>query len=410
MSRPLQVLSALSINRRKKPGYLGDGGGLYLQVTEAGSKSWIFRYSMVGKRREMGMGAYPAVSLGAARNLAQEARTVLAGGQDPIAVRDAERARKRLEEARGVTFDQAVEQFLADHVVTWKNEKHRQQWRNTLNTYVSPAMGRLSVGAIGTPEVSRVLDAIWHDKTETASRVRARIERILDWSKVREYRTGENPARWRGHLDKIYPARNKVQKVKHHAAVPVDKMSAVYARLSESDGVAPRAVRFTILTAVRAGETTGATWKEIDLNHGVWTIPASRMKMDREHKVPLSREALAILREMAELKTDTLVFAGQRARRPLSIASLAKAMKAAGGEAMTTHGCRSTFKDWASERTSFPSEVSEMALAHTIGDKVEGAYRRGELIKKRAAMMQQWATFLMAPASIKVVPIGRRRA
>jgi integrase len=335
---------------------------------------------------------------------------VLAGGQDPIAVRDAERARKRLEEARGVTFDQAVEQFLGDHEVTWKNEKHRQQWRNTLSTYVSPTMGSLSVASIGTPEVSRVLDAIWHEKTETASRVRARIERILDWSKVREYRTGENPARWRGHLDKIYPARNKVQKVKHHAAVPVDKMPAVYARLTQSDGMATRAVRFTILTAVRAGETTGATWNEIDLDQGIWTIPASRMKMDRDHKAPLSREALGILREMAELKTDKLVFPGQRATRPLSIASLAKAIKAAGGETMTTHGCRSTFKDWASERTSFPSEVSEMALAHTIGDKVEGAYRRGELIKKRAAMMQQWATFLMAPASAKVVPIGRRRA
>ena len=206
----------------------------------------------------------------------------------------------------------------------------------------------------------------------------------------------------------VFPAPSKVRKVVHHAAVAIDDMPGVYARLVRAKGVAAKATRFTILTAVRAGETTGATWPEIDLKAGIWSISAERMKMDRDHKVTLSREAADLLREMAELRTDDRVFPGQRAGRPLSVASLAKALKAAGGETVTTHGSRSTFKDWCSERTSFPSEVSEMALAHAIGDKVEAAYRRGELLRKRAAMMQQWATFLRSESTGKVVPIGRR--
>jgi integrase len=308
-----------------------------------------------------------------------------------------------------VTWDQAVEQFLGDHEVTWKNSKHRQQWRNTLSTYVSPTVGRLSVAAIDTPEVTKVLDPIWHTKPETASRVRGRIERVLDWSKVRGYRTGENPSRWRGHLDKVYPPRGKVRKVKHHAALAIDDVPKIYGRLRDANGVAAKAQRFVILTVVRASVVTGARWPEIDRKAAVWTVPAERTKTDREHRVPLSKDALAILDEMAEMRTDDRVFPGQRDGKPLSLTGLSKALAAAGGGDATTHGIRSSFKDWASERTSFPSEVSEMALAHAIGDKVEAAYRRGEFMVKRTAMMAQWATFVRTMRTGTVVPIGRRR-
>ena len=325
--------------------------------------------------------------------------------------RPAVRTKERLEAARGVNWDQAVEQFLEAHLGSFRNPKHRQQWRNTLDTYATPVLGGLAVAAIETPEVTKVLDPIWREKPETASRVRGRIERIIDWSKVRGYRDGENPARWRGHLDKVFPARGKVRKVRHHPAVPIDDLPALYGRLEKATGLAAKAVRFVILTAVRPSEATGALWPEVDRMNALWTIPPERMKADKEHRVTLSREALDILEEMAAVRTDTRIFPGHRDKRPLSLTSLSKALKAAGGGSGTVHGtARSTFKDWCSERTSFPPEVSEMALAHTIGDKVEAAYRRGDLLKKRAAMMQQWATFLRSGAEGKVVSIARRRA
>lgn len=394
-------------------GYHADGGGLYLQVTAEHAKSWVFRFSRSGKRREMGLGPFPAIGLAAARQSAASARALAKAGQDPIAARDADRARQRLEEARGVTFDEAAEQFLRDHKKTWKNPKHRQQWENTLKTYVSPTIGNLAVAAVDTPHVVKILDPIWMEKVETASRVRGRVERVLDWSKVRGYRTGENPARWRGHLDKIYPAPSKVRKPRHHAAVSIDDMPAVYARLCQARGIAALAARFTILTAVRVGETTGATDGEFAgfPMADIWSISAGRMKADRDHNVPLSREAKAVLKEVAELRTDARIFPGQRKGRPLSHTAVIKALRAAGAGDATTHGCRSTFKDWASERTNFANEVSEMALAHAIGDKTEAAYRRGELMKKRAAMMQAWATFVATPRKAdNVVPMARDRA
>jgi integrase len=410
LRRTLHRLSAISIARAKTPGYLPDGGGLYLQVTATDARSWIFRFALAGRRREMGLGPFPSIGLATARKLAASARALAKAGQDPIAARDAERARQRLEMSRGVTWDAAVAQFLDGHERTWRNPKHRQQWRNTLATYAAPVLGGLSVAAIGTPEVVKVLDPIWQEKPETAFRVRGRIERILDWAKVRGYRTGENPALWRGHLDKVFPARAKVRKVEHHAAVPIDAMAAVYARLCKAEGVGAKALRFVILTATRPGETTGSQWPEIDLKAAVWTIPPERMKAGREHRVTLSREALAILRELAELRTGRRIFPGHRTGRPLSLTSLSKALKAAGGGNATVHGFRSTFKDWAAERTTFAGEVSEMALSHAIGDKVEAAYRRGELLKKRAALMEQWATFLCTASAGKVVAIGRRRS
>jgi integrase len=409
LRRTLHRLSALSIARAQTAGYLPDGGGLYLQVTATDARSWIFRFALARRRREMGLGPFPDVSLATARKLAASARALAKAGQDPIAARDAQRAHQRLEMSRGVTWDAAVAQFLDGHERTWRNPKHRQQWRNTLTTYAAPVLGGLSVASIGTPEVVKVLDPIWQEKPETAFRVRGRIERILDWAKVRGYRAGENPALWRGHLDKVFPARSAVRKVEHHAAVPVDAMPALYGRLCKAKGTAALALRFVILTATRPGETTGGRWPEIDLRGALWAIPGERMKAGREHRVTLSREALAILRELAELRSGPRIFPGHRTGRPLSLTSLSKALKAAGGGNTTVHGFRSTFKDWAAERTTFAGEVSEMALSHAIGDKVEAAYRRGELLEKRRAIMEQWARFLLTPAAANVVPIGMRR-
>lgn len=412
MRRALHRLSAQSIARAKTAGYLHDGGGLYLQITATGARSWVYRFALGSRRRDMGLGAFPAVSLAMARNLAAEKRALVAAGQDPIAARDAERTRQRLEQARGVTWDQAVAQFIEAHRPTWRNAKHAQQWTNTLATYAGPAMDGLPVAVIDTTHVTRILDPIWREKPETASRVRGRIERVLDWCKVRGYRTGENPARWRGHLDQVYPAKGKVRKVRHHPAVPIDNLPAVYARLKASTGLAAKAVRFCILTAARPSEAAKARWPEFDRDGALWTVPASRMKADKDHRAPLSAEAQAILAELVELRTrrDGYVFPGHKGGRPISLTAMSKALRTAGGGKATVHGtARSTFKDWCSERTSFPAEVSEMALAHAIDSKVEAAYRRGELMEKRAALMGAWANYLTAPAQrAKVVPLGKR--
>jgi integrase len=407
MTRSLQRLSPLTVERTKKPGRVHDGGGLYLQVTPTGGKSWVFRYALHGRRPEMGLGTYPEISLAAARRVAFEARSQVKAGQDPIAARDAERARQRLASARGLTFDQAAKQFLEGHGGSWRNKKHRQQWHNTLSAYASPIIGATSVADLTTADVTRVLDQIWKTRPETASRLRARIERILDWAKVRGYRTGENPARWRGHLDNVYPARSEARPVAHHAAVAIDDLPATYAALCQSAGTAALALRFAILTAARAGEVTGATWAEIDLQGKVWTIPASRMKAGREHRVPLSSEAVKILDARRGAMSGDLVFPSWRNGRPLAPSSLLKALRDAGRGSATVHGFRSTFRDWTAERTDTPRDVAEMALAHTIENKAEAAYRRGDMMIKRALLMERWATFTTTPhVQAEVVQFG----
>jgi integrase len=420
LRRALHRLSAQAIARAKAAGYLHDGGGLYLQITTAGARSWVYRFALDGRRRDMGLGAFspvgskdpPPVSFATARNLAAEKRALVAAGTDPIADRDAQRVRQRIEDARGVTWDKAAAQFIAAHRPTWRNAKHRQQWENTLATYASPVMGRLPVAAIDTTHVAKVLDPIWQEKPETASRVRGRIERVLDWAKVRGLRQGDNPARWRGHLDQVYPTKGKVRRVKHHAAVPIDNLPAVYARLKASTGMGAKAVRFVILTAARPSEGAQARWHEFDRAAAMWSLPASRMKADRDHRAPLSAEAQEILAELIELRTrrDGYVFAGHKGGRPISLTAMSKALRAAGGGKATVHGtARSTFRDWCAERTGFAREVAEMALAHSIGDKTERAYRRGELMQKRTALMSAWANYLTTPAQAgKVVPIGKR--
>jgi integrase len=418
LRRSLHQLSAIGLKRATAPGYLSDGGGLYLQITQTGARSWVFRYSIGGRRREMGLGAFSRVdstnaadvTLATAREKAAQQRQHLAEGRDPIAHRAATAAEKRLQEGRQTLWEDAVAQFLAAHEPTWRNGKHRQQWRNTLDTYAAPILGGLSVAAIGKDEAAKVLDPIWHEKPETASRVRGRAERVLDWCRARGYRQGENPFRWRNNLSLVYPAKTKMRPVKHHAAVAIDKLPALYARLQKADGMAALALRFLILTGARAGEAVGATWDEIDLQAAVWTVPGARMKAGRPHTVPLSAESLAILKPLAKVSTGKHVFPSRVTGRPLSLAALSKALDTAGGMGATVHGMRSTFRDWGAERTSHSRDVLEMALAHAIGDKVEAAYRRGDLLKKRAALMAQWAGFLTDPPSAGVVPLRRNRA
>lgn len=393
MLRTIQRLSGLSVDRAEAPGRYHDGGGLYLQVGPSGTKSWVFRYFFAGRRPEMGLGPYPDVSLAAARRAAQDARALVRAGADPISNRDAERARLRLETARRFSFKEVAELYIQGLEHHWRNGKHRQQWRSTLDTYAYPVLGAKPIAAVDTELVKRVLKPIWNTKRETASRLRGRLERILGWATAEGWRTGDNPARWVGHLKTSFEREGKSPEVKHHAALPIDALPAVYRRLRDSEGMAALAVRFVILTAARASEVAGARWSEIDLDKKTWTVPAGRMKAGREHRVPLSTEAIAILKERDKVRLGDLVFPGWKTGKPLSLASLSKALRVADDSGATVHGFRSTFRDWASERANATREVAEMALAHAIKDKVEAAYRRGDLMDRRAPLMERWATF-----------------
>ena len=308
-----------------------------------------------------------------------------------------------------MTFDACAAAYIEAHKTSWRNEKHRDQWRNTLNSYASPVFGSLPVQAIDVALVMKVLEPIWKTKSETASRLRGRIEAVLDWATVRSYREGENPARWRGHLDKLLPARSKIQKVEHHPALPHDEIGDFMAMLRGQDGTAARALEFLILTAARTGEIIGARWDEIDLEDKIWVVPGARMKAGREHRVPLSGAALAILEQMREIREGDFVVPGGKKGKPLSNMAMLAVLKRMGRDDLTTHGFRSTFRDWAAERTNFPREVVEMALAHTIESKVEAAYRRGDLFQKRRQLMEAWVRFCASPKSRgEVVPISSR--
>jgi integrase len=387
MTRMLGRLSAVRVQSVRKRGYYGDGGGLYLRVAPGGAKGWIFRYGGRGRRRDMGLGGYPAISLRKARELAGDCRSVLAAGLDPIAARNEKRAAAAVEAAKAMTFADCASAYINAHEAGWRNPKHRQQWKNTLATYVSPVVGKLPVSAVDTGLVLKVLEPIWTRKPETASRVRGRMEAVLDWAKVRGYRTGENPARWRGHLDHLLPAKAKVRKVEHHAALPYARIGAFLAALRKQNGIAARALEFLVLTATRTGETLGATWNEVDMVAKLWTIPG------KEHRVPLSDATLAVLQQMHDIRHGDYVFPGGRDRRPLSEMSLLMLLRRMGHGDITAHGFRSTFRDWAAERTTFAREVAEMALAHAIPDAVEAAYRRGDLFDKRRKLMDAWAAY-----------------
>lgn len=393
MARGIQKLSALKVDRAKKAGYYSDGGGLYLQVTGSGAKSWLFRFMLSGRAREMGLGPLHTVSLAEARIKAADCRKQLLEGIDPIEARKSARDAARLAATKSITFQKCADAYVEAHRAGWKSAKHAEQWENTLATYAFPVFGSLPVAGVDTALVMKCLEAIWASKAETASRLRGRIESVLDWAAVRGYRHGENPARWKGHLDKLLPARSKIAKVEHHAALPYTEIGAFMKALREQEGYSPRGLEFAILTATRTSETLNATWGEFDRKAGIWTIPAERMKAGKEHRVPLSARALEILKAMREVKQNDYVFPGARVNRPLSNMALLMVLRRMGRGDLTVHGFRSTFRDWAAEMTAYPSEVAEMALAHTVGDKTEAAYRRGDLFEKRRRIMQDWALY-----------------
>ncbi len=318
MMQKIHRLSAIKIASIKTRGMYGDGGGLYLQVGGTGSRSWIFRFKKNGRTRDMGLGSLTTVSLAKARELAAECRRVRLSRNDPIEARKTELVKAQLAAARSMTFDQCRDAFIDAHKSAWRNGKHRAQWTSSLSTYVTPVFGSLPIQSVDVALVTKVIEPIWSTKPETASRVRGRIERVLDWAKVRGFREGENPARWRGHLDALLPARGRVRKVRHHAALPYDQIGTFMAALRGRDGVAARALEFTILTAARTNEVLSARWDEIDLAGKVWTVPADRMKGGRDHRVPLSRPALALLRETSALRQSDFLFHGDRPLKPLS--------------------------------------------------------------------------------------------
>jgi integrase len=411
MTRHAKQLSAISL-ARKAPGLHGDGQGLYLQV-KAGKdgqiwRSWVFRYMRSGRARTMGLGAFPDVQLSEAREAATACRRLLRDGADPIAERRMRRQDDLIADARAQTFRACAESYIAGHKAGWKNAKHAAQWSATLATYAYPIFGALPVQEVDTGLVSKALDPIWHIKPETASRLRQRIEAVLDWATVREYRTGENPARWNGHLEKVLPHRSKVRAVKHHAALPYADLPAFWRDLSAKETLSAKALAFTVLTAARSGETRGAAWAEIDLDQAIWTVPGERTKSGRLHRVPLTAPALALLRSLTHLSDSPvdLVFPNPQFR-PLSDTAMRKYLQDDMGKSgLTVHGFRSTFRDWAAERTTFPRELAEASLAHTLKDKTEAAYQRGDLLSRRRALMDAWAAFCLhgEAAGDNVVP------
>lgn len=402
--------SALEVARLRAPGLVpvGTVPGLCLQITPTGARSWILRVKIGSKRRDMGLGAYPAVTLAQAREKARHARELIDQGQDPILERERKQSKLRAEQASVITFEAAARSFMDAKSAEWSNPKHAAQWTATLATYAYPVIGRLHVADVKQTHVLQILQPIWATKTETASRLRGRIENILDWAKARGYRKDDNPARWRGHLDKLLSAPEKTTKTVHHPAVPINEAAAFYVALSQRHGMAARALEFALLTAARSGEVRGAVWAEFDLNAGLWIVPAERMKARKEHRVPLSTSTIGILRALPRLEGSEFVFPAPRAGA-LSDMALTGVMRRMELK-FVPHGLRSTFRDWAAERTNYPTELAEMALAHTVGDKVEAAYRRGDMLERRAHMMQAWADFLAAPQvdGEKVVPMKTR--
>lgn len=386
-------LTTLAVRRLAKPGRYADSNGLYLQITRTGGRSWLFRYMRAGKAHQLGLGPVAVVPLAEARDRALAFRRMLHEGRDPLS--------ERRREAGGnedLSFVAVAERYIAAHESGWRNAKHREQWQTTLSRYVFPQFGTCPVGEVDADDVLRALEPLWSAKPETARRVRGRIEAILDYARARGWRVGENPARWRGHLDHLLPGKGKVASVKHHAALPWSEVPALMARLGELKASSAAALRFLILTAARTGEVLGAAWSEVDLAAKLWTVPAARMKAGMEHRVPLSDAALAaVASQGAGVGTERSgwVFEGGRPGRPLSNMALAMQLRRLGLGGVTVHGFRSSFRDWAAEEAGASSEVAEAALAHRVSNKVEAAYRRGDLLHRRRELMDAWAKFCM---------------
>jgi len=384
MGLKINRLTARRVATVTDPGYHADGGGLYLQVTSSGAKSWVFRYRFEGRRPEMGLGALHVIGLADARAAADAARKMIQAGQDPLAGRRA----AAVATSSIPTFWEAAVAYIAERQAGWTNPKHAGQWTSTLATYAKPVLGNLRVDRIETDDVLAVLRPIWATKTETASRVRQRVEAVLDSATVQKKRTGENPAKWRGHLALILPKPTAVTKVENFAALPYAELPAFMATLRARHGEAARALEFTILTAARTGMTLGATPEEVDLAAGTWTVPWDRMKAKIEHVIPLSTSALALVRSRMDRQ---LLFPNDLTNENLSENAMLALLKRMGYGHITVHGFRSTFKDWASETTEFPDDLSEAALAHQIRDKAKAAYKRGTMLAKRRLLMNAWA-------------------
>ncbi len=404
MARQSNKLNEKTAKALTRPGRHSDGGGLYLSIDQNGRKRWIFIVILGDKRREMGLGGAAgasAVSLKNARVKAEEARKLVAAGIDPI---EARREAGKVQAGKP-TFGECADKFIEAKSAEWRNDKHRAQWKMTLEKYAAP-LRQQPVDEIDTAAVLTVLRPLWQTRPETASRLRGRIESVLDAAKAEGHRSGENPARWKGHLDKLLAKRQQLT-LGHHAALPYVDVPAFVARLRERPLVAAMALEFLILTAARLGEVLNAEWSEFDLANMVWTIPAARMKAGGQHRVPLSSRAIEILGELAEGKTGDSVFPGQRSGRQLSDMSLKMVLRRMKIDA-TTHGFRSSFRDWAGEETHFPREVAAAALAHVIGDKAEQAYRRGDALEKRRGLMEAWANYCEPRAAANVVQMTRR--
>jgi integrase len=417
MAKRVQRLTDRAV-RNAKVGFHADGTGLYLQVTSAAARSWVFRYKMNGRARDMGLGSYPVVTLAAAREKAEDWRRRRREGEDPIEARKAVQSAQRLADVRAIRFQHCAEQLIASQEVGWRNAKHRQQWRNTLATYAYPILGKVPVADVDTGLVLQVLQqrvavgddksvALWNARPETASRLRGRIEAVLSSAKARGFRTGENPATWRGHLDNLLPPRSKIRRVVHHPALHYRDLPQFMARLRAKDSISARALEFTVLCAARTGEVLGVKFDEIDLEERVWVVPAERMKAGQEHRVPLSSRAAAILREMAAIQLSEYVFPGGKLGKPLSNMALLMLLRDL-HPGFTVHGFRSTFKDWAGEATSFPDHLSEMALAHVSADKVRAAYARSDLFQKRRELMEAWALHCEPPSLAAKSTPGQR--
>ena len=392
-----------------------DGDGLSLQVSAGGTASWVYRFMLNGTARYMGLGSYPTVTLAAARAKASDARRLRGEGIDPIDARNKALAETRLEAAKSISFRDAAEQYMESHRAGWRNPKHAKQWSATLQTYCYPALGLVPVQAVDVALVMKVLQPIWATKTETASRVRGRIESVLDWASARGFREGSNPARWRGHLENLLPRRSRVQKVKHHPALPYDEIGAFMVGLRRQQSTAGLALEFLILTAARTGEVIGARWGEVNIGQALWTVPAKRVKSEQDHRIPLPPAALQILDAMQDVRDterdDGFVFPGRKRGRPLSDAALLALLKRMGHSDLTVHGFRSSFRDWAAERSNYRSEIPEMALGHSVGTETEKAYLRTDLFQKRRRLMSEWSRFCHTGAKAgEVVAIRDRQA
>ena len=436
------IINRLSDRRVRTagPGMHPDGGGLYLRVTAAAddgvSRYWLFRYAHrgTGKDRQLGLGPIITVSLAQARTAARECRELLLAGKDPVDYRRAQEASQALASSKAMTFDQCRDAYIAAHVPGWSNAKHAKQWTSTLAAYVTPVFGNLPVSVIDTGHVLKVLEPMWATKTETASRIRGRIENVMDWARVRGYRSGENPAQWKGHLDHLLPVENRVKKARHHPALPYQQIGQFMAELRAHPSTAARALEFTILTGTRSEESLRARWCEIDWGAKLWTVPAERMKGRRPHAVTLSDQALALLRALRDSGNSEFVFPGSKPGQPVGETAMFelvrqlnyKRLKAGlpiyadpkqDNRRIVPHGFRSTLRDWAGECTNFPREVCEMALAHRtfhsddgreVGSKTEEAYRRGDMLEKRRKLMDAWGRYCSRPAGkAEVVPIRR---